>query len=247
MTTYIENLKSTFESQKHLRQTMLNEIEELDDQRRALRNIVVYLRDIKFSLSQVKNHLLPLEVVNQIQELNKVQFDQNLLDTIVDQMHTIQRNIPDIYGIENIIKESEKLGLTNDTFKLYQELANSRLTDKGYVWNPSNFKNTLINPKEYEGKDVNHIYIYNIVERGSKRKIDKALAFYISRTDKALYVYVLDMASKMRTCYMLGDNDTEVNVSMSLWIKDTDYYQPVAKLPKFKREDLIEEIKKAVN
>jgi len=46
----------------------------------------------------------------------------------------------------------------------------------------------------------------------------------------------------MRTRYILKDTDDEASVELHMWIKNTDLYQPVTKMPNIKREELIQAI-----
>jgi hypothetical protein len=249
---YIEQLKATFEEKKQEADKISNEVNNiyhLRDNLSDIRNYLGYCKTYITRLNQFNSnaqYTLPEPLIEVLDALNNINLDQAYLDDMRTQMDSLRNKQPNLGLIGNIIQHSETIGLVNDTFEFTERIRiemNKTPLTTSYI-KPSNFKNNLIPQDEKSKLDFYwpHFYEFYKLEEGATRKVEKVIVYNLSKSLKAFVCYLLDLRTNMRTRYILKDTDEEATVELHMWIKNTDLYQPITKMPNIKREELIEAI-----
>lgn len=243
MTTYIENLEANLADLKTQSTNIRNEISRLE---RIANNIDYadhYFKQTQDKLKRIytdmeTNNILPQSFNDLAQVVIHNSFNPQALIDINNQIYTLRDSLPNINHIESTIRISKDIGLTSDLLDVYNDIWNAiRVDGTSNAIKPSNFKNELIpQPEAHTYNYWNYPTTQYKLEEGSTRKISKAISVNLCKNLKAIVVYLIDLKSNMRTKYILTDTSLEASQELSMWLKGTDLYQPIAKLPPLPRD-----------
>lgn len=242
MTTYIENLEANLDNLRIQESNIRTEITRLE----KISNNIEYAdhyfqrtqKELQRLFQELGNNTMPQSFDQLSQIILNNNFDPQTLIDVNNQIHALRNSLPNTSLIENTIRLSKDIGFTSDLLVIFNDIWNAiRVNGTTNAIKPSNFKNELITQSENNSHNYwSYPRTQYKLEEGSTRKISKAISVNICKNLKGVVVYLIDLKSNMRTKFVLTDSSSEASQELSMWLKGTDLYQPIAKLPPLPRD-----------